>query len=382
MLRFLDAGESHGKGMIAIIEGMPSNIEIDFCAVNNYLSRRQKGYGRGKRMNIEKDNVEILSGIRGGKTTGAPIALMIHNRDYENWQEVMSLEKEYSEKITVPRPGHADLNGVLKYNYDDIRNVIERASARQTSIRVAIGAICMELLKKFNVKIVSRVLEIGKVKDESEINEYSESVLGEIEASEVRCFGKEYGVRMMNEIDIAGSRGDTLGGCVEVAALNLPAGLGSYVMYDRRMDYRISGAVMSIQGVKAVEIGEGIEASGLFGTTANDAIRVENGKVIRETNFAGGIEGGITNGMPLIVKAFMKPIPTTKTGIKTVDLKCNQVLSRYERSDICAVPALGVICEAVLAFEILSAFLEKFGGDSFEDVVNSYNFYVDRIAGR
>lgn len=381
MLRFLDAGESHGKGMVAIIEGMPSNIDIDLDAVNIQLFRRQKGYGRGKRMGIERDRIEILSGIRGGKTTGAPIALMLHNRDHDNWKEVMSLDKEYNEKIIVPRPGHADLNGVLKYNYDDIRNVIERASARQTSIRVAIGAICMELLKKFDVKIVSRVLEIGKVKDDTEINEYSESVIDKIEASDVRCLGKEAEIRMKKEIDEAGSNGDTLGGSVEIAAVNLPAGLGSYVSYDKRMDYCIAGSIMSIQGVKAVEIGEGIEASRLYGTKVNDAMRKEEGRVVRETNYAGGIEGGITNGMPLIVKAFMKPIPTTKAGIKTVDLNGDQALSRYERSDVCVVPALGVICEAVLAFEIASAFLEKFGGDSFGDVSNAYNFYIDRIAG-
>jgi chorismate synthase len=379
MLRFLDAGESHGKGLVAIIEGIPSNVKIDVVNINNQLSRRQMGYGRGGRMKIERDRVEILSGVRGGKSTGAPIAILIWNKDYENWKEVMSLDAVYKEKVNVPRPGHADLNGVLKYNFDDIRNVIERASARETAIRVAIGAICMELLRNFNVKIMSRVVSIGIIKDESSIYAYDEDIVSRIENSPVRCLDTKIEVEMIEEIERAKAAGDTLGGQTEVIAFNLPVGLGSHVMYDRKLDYKISGAFMSIQGVKAVEIGKGIYASTSVGTEVNDEIFLEDEEYKRLTNFAGGIEGGMTNGMPLIIRAYMKPIPTTKKGLKTVDLLGKNAISRYERSDVCAVPALGVICEAVLAFEITSAILEKFGGDSIEDTKTSYNSYKERI---
>ncbi|MCX7885129.1 MAG: chorismate synthase [Caloramator sp.] len=382
MLRYLDAGESHGKALVAIIEGFPSNVAINIERINTQLCRRQKGYGRGQRMKIEKDRVEIISGVRGGKTIGSPICLLINNNDYDNWKDVMDINKEYIEKITIPRPGHADLNGALKYNLDDIRNVYERASARETAIRVAVGAISMELLREFNVKINSRTISIGNIKDESVVEFEKEEHYEKIESSIVRCFDEQTEKKMIELIDKAASKGETLGGCVEISAFNVPCGLGSYVSYERRMDFRIMGALASIQGVKAVEIGEGIFASTQYGSYVNDEIIMNDGIYKRSSNLSGGIEGGVTNGMPINIKAFMKPIPTTKVAINTVDLFGNNVKSRYERSDVCAVPSLGVICENVLAFEVAKAFLEKFSGDSIEDIKNSYDFYVGRIIRR
>ena len=383
MLRFLDAGESHGKCLIAILDGFPSNVRIDINNINKQLARRQMGYGRGLRMNIETDKVEFLAGIRDGVTTGAPICISIQNKDYENWKKIMDTEKLFGiEKIIIPRPGHADLNGVLKYDLDDIRNVIERASARETSIRVAIGAICMELFLNFNVKLTSRVINIGKTHDISDINMDNSEVYSVIENSPVRCFNSDIEELMMNEINAAMRNGDTLGGAIEVTAYNIPCGLGSYSAYDKRMDYNISGAFMSIQGVKAVEFGNGIVSSKSFGSMTNDEIIFRNNNYTRSSNNCGGIEGGITNGMPITTKIFMKPIPTTKIGNNTVDLKGNTKLSSYERSDTCVVPALGVVCEGVLSFELAKAFLEKFSGDSLGDIKYSYDNYISRIAGR
>lgn len=380
MLRFLDSGESHGKCLTAIIEGFPANVSINEENINKQLKRRQAGYGRGQRMKIENDKIEVLSGIRGGRTIGSPICIAIYNKDFENWMHIMDSKEIDAEKIIVPRPGHADLNGALKYNFDDIRNVIERASARETAIRVAIGAISMELLKIFNVKIVSRVIRIGNIEDNSIVDLENTDVVEKIENSPVRCYDSISERKMMEAIDCARNNGDTLGGAVEVLAFKVPCGLGSYVSYDRRIDYYISGALMSIQGVKAVEFGEGIHASYSTGSMVNDEIVFEKGYYSRRTNYSGGIEGGITSGMPIAARVYMKPIPTIRREIKTADLKGRNVISRYERSDTCAVPTLGVISENVLAYEIVRAFLEKFPGDSIEDIKNSYDFYTERIA--
>ena len=383
MLRFLDAGESHGKSLVAIIDGFPSNIQIDISNINFQLSRRQKGYGRGTRMKIENDTIEFLAGVRGGKTTGAPICISINNKDYENWKEIMSTENTNKyDKIIVPRPGHADLSGVLKYDLDDIRDVIERASARETSIRVAIGAICMELFRNFNVIIRSRVISVGKTCDNSIINMNNSDYYTRIESSPVRCYDTQAEAEMIGEIDNATKSGDTLGGAVEVVAYNIPCGLGSYSTYDKRMDFNISGALMSIQGVKAVEFGNGINSSSLFGSKVNDEITIVNNNYSRTTNNAGGIEGGITTGMPVTTRVYMKPIPTTKIGNATVDLNGEKTISRYERSDTCVVPALGIVCEGVLSFELAKAFLDKFSGDSLGDVQYSYDHYINRITER
>lgn len=383
MLRFLDAGESHSKSLIAIIDGFPSNVKIDVDNINFQLARRQKGYGRGGRMKIENDKVEIISGVRGGITTGAPICIKIQNKDFHNWEKIMDPVKNFeNEKIILPRPGHADLNGILKYELDDIRNVVERASARETSIRVAVGAICMELFLNFNVKLRSRVISIGEIYDNSDINMNNSEVFSAIEESSLRCFDPEITAEMIKEINAVAERGDTLGGVVEIAAYNIPCGLGSYTTYDKRMDYNISGALMSIQGVKAIEFGNGIFSSKSFGSKVNDEIIIKNNNYTRSTNNAGGIEGGITNGMPITTRVFMKPIPTTRIGTLTVDLNGKNSISRYERSDICAVPALGVICESVLCFELAKAFIDKFSGDSLGDIKYSYDNYIKRIAGR
>lgn len=380
MLRFLDAGESHGKALVAILEGFPANVNINIDRVNKELSRRQSGYGRGKRMSIEKDRVEILSGVRGGKTTGSPITLIIYNRDYDNWKDIMDINTEYPEKIVIPRPGHADLNGALKYNLNDIRNVIERASARETAIRVAVGAFCRELLRPFGVKIVSRVVQIGNVKDSIFCDLNDERVYDIIEKSPVRCFGREEENEMIAEIERASACGDSIGGAVRLCAYNIPHGLGSYSHYDKRMDGKLAGALMSIQGVKAVEIGEGLEASKSMGSRVNDEVVIEDGIFKRDTNYSGGIEGGITNGMPVSSSIYMKPIPTVKKSLRTVDLNGFQRESRYERSDVCVIPSLGVVCENVAAYEFAKAFLEKFSGDSIEDIENSYSWYLNRIS--
>jgi chorismate synthase len=383
MLRFLDAGESHGKSMIAILDGIPSNVRIDINNINFQLARRQKGYGRGGRMKIETDKIEFISGIRGDLTTGAPICIAINNKDYSNWEKKIDTEKlNEIEKIIIPRPGHADLSGALKYDFDDIRNVIERASARETSIRVAIGAICMELFLNFNVIIASRVISIGEINDNSDINLNNSEVFSRIEESPLRCFDKDIETQMIKEIDKATQLGDTLGGAVEISAYNIPCGLGSYTTYDKRMDFNIAGALMSIQGVKAVEFGNGINSSKSLGSKVNDEIILKDNNYYRRTNNAGGIEGGITNGMPLTARVFMKPIPTTKVGNATVDLNGKNSISRYERSDTCAVPALGVVCEGVMCFELAKSFLDKFSGDSLRDVKYSYDNYIKRIAGR
>ena len=379
MLRFLDSGESHGKELTAIIDGFPSNVPIDINNINKEIEYRMMGYGRGLRMGIEKDFVEIKSGVRGGKTLGSPITLSIHNLDYKNFSDVMDMEKEYDNKIIVPRPGHADLNGALKYNFNDIRNVIERASARETAIRTAVGAFCMELLKIFDVKIVNRTISIGNIFDNDEVNMQDDRVLKKIMSSNVFCYDNEKEKDMINAIDDAKQNGDTLGGCCQISAFNIPAGLGSYSFYDRRADYRIGGALMSVQGVKSIEFGEGISASKSKGSMMDDEISIKNGIYNRLTNNAGGIEGGITNGMPIVAKVYMKPIPTIKKEIQTVDLYGNKVKDRYERSDTCAVPALGVICKNVMSYELCRLFLEKFSGDCLEDIKVSYDNYLRRV---
>ena len=328
--RFLTAGESHGKCLTAIIEGVPSNIEIDVDFINNELARRQSGYGRGDRMKIEFDTVEITSGVRFGKTLGSPITLVIKNRDFENWKKIMSVNpKDYTEdkSFTQCRPGHADYAGSIKYNHKDLRNVLERSSARKTAIEVAVGAVAKLILKQHNITCSSKILQIGKALDNFEA-----------------------------EIDKAREAGDTLGGKFEVIFKNLPVGLGSYVHWDRMLDGRIAQAVMSIPAVKAVEIGE--NPLNYKGSEYHDEMYIENGKVIRKTNRAGGIEGGMTNGEPLIVRAVMKPIPTMRKPLNTIDLKdMTESEAHFERSDTCAVEACSVVAESriacILADELL-----------------------------
>ncbi len=390
MLRYLTAGESHGKGLLGIIEGMPAGVVISKEEIDRELKRRQQGYGRGGRMKIESDEVEILSGIRWGKTLGSPISLFIKNRDWSNWGKGMSSEPQDKESIppvTRPRPGHADLAGFLKYNHDDIRNVLERSSARETAMRVAIGAVAKQLLKHFNIKIGSFVTSIGFAKKDIETALLSSQALLELsekaENSKVRCPFEEYEEEFIGAVETAIKNGDSIGGSFVVFATNVPVGLGSYVHWDRKLDGKIAQGFMSIQAIKAVEIGDGVKLGERFGSEVMDEIFYEEGRFLRNTNHMGGIEGGMTNGMPVIVKATMKPIPTLRKPLRSVDIFSKEsVEAAYERSDICAVPAASIIGEAVLAWHIVEAILEKFGGDNIEEVLTNFENYQERIAKR
>ena len=381
--RFLTSGESHGKCLNAIIEGVPAGIRIKAEIINGDLARRQIGYGRGGRMQIEKDTVEIKSGVRFGKTTGAPICLEIKNSDYINWQDVMPVEKyEYpteemlkkieDKSFTKVRPGHADYAGSIKYNHTDLRDVLERSSARKTAIEVAVGSVAKQILKSFGITGFSHVVQIGRVKLDFYPKTYT-LIKEKAEKSDVRCADDLTADRMRNAIDEAAQAGDTLGGKFEVIFGNLPIGLGSYVHWDMTLDGRLAQAVMSIPGVKAVEIGAGVDAASLPGSQMHDEIFVKNKEIYRKTNNAGGIEGGMTNGEALVVKGTMKPIPTMRKSLATVDLKDMQPASaHFERSDVCAVPACSVVAEARVAIILADEFLAKVGGDNFVEMKAHY----------
>ncbi len=378
MLRYFTAGETHGKCLTAIIEGMPSGVKIDINKINDMLKRRQHGYGRGGRMTIETDRAEILSGIRGGYTIGSPIAIKIENKDWAAWESIMGSEEATEQRcVHAPRPGHADLTGGLKYNHRDLRNVLERASARETAARVAVGAVAIQLLEQFGIKPDTHTVNIGKIYDDvSSVDDafYERALVSSV------GFGDKNSEKMAEEyIDEAKKAGESLGGVVETIYKNVPPGLGSYVHYDRKLDARLAMAVMSIQAIKGVEIGKGFECAKDVGSKIHDPI-VYGEDFSRTTNNAGGIEGGMSNGEPIIVRAAMKPIPTLYTPLDTVDIDTKEpVKASVERSDICAVYACSVVLEACVGFEIASAFLEKFGGDCMEDIKNSYEFYIKRI---
>jgi len=379
MLRFLDAGESHGKCLMGIVEGFPAGLSLNEENINLNLKRRQGGYGRGDRMKIEQDQVEILSGLVEGKTMGSPLGLMIKNKDWENWQE-----KKYL-SLTIPRPGHADYAGAIKYGFKGVRKVLERASARQTAMRVAIGTVASSLLEEFNIQIYSYVLRIGQIKAKR-ITSFNQKVKAEIGKSPVYCIDGVASIGMCREIDRAREKGDTLGGVFEVILAGVPIGLGSYVQWERRLDTRLASALMSIPGVKAVEIGEGIEASKKKGSTVHDEILVHQEsemnslRYYRETNRAGGIEGGVTNGEAVVVRAYLKPIPTLINPLRSIDFATKkETKAIYQRSDICVVPAASVVGEAVIAWEIAVAFLEKFSGDSLLEIKENYKNYGKRL---
>lgn len=349
--RFLTSGESHGKCLNGIIDGVPAGFEIDLDFINSELKRRQGGLGRGDRMKIESDAVEIKSGVRFGKTTGAPICLEIVNKDFENWQQIMSVEKidgYQPEKVfTKPRPGHADFAGSVKYNLEDLRDVLERSSARKTAIDVAIGAVAKQILAEFSISCFSEVIKIGGLASESEI---------------------------VAKVEVAKAEGDTLGGEFKVVFKNLPIGLGSHVQWDRKLDGFIAQAVMSIPAVKSVEIGLGAEAADVFGSQMHDEIFVENEKYFRKTNRAGGIEGGMTNGEDLVVVACMKPIPTMRKPLSTVDFSDKtSTEAHFERSDVCAVNSCAVVAEAMIACVLVDEFLNKFGKDNIEEIKKNYS---------
>ena len=381
--RVLTSGESHGKCLDAIIEGIPSGIKIDVEFINSELKRRQSGYGRGGRMKIESDKCEIKSGVRLGLTTGAPICLEIKNKDYENWKVPMSIEevnlknreilKLVADKsFTKVRPGHADFAGAMKYKLEDLRDVLERSSARQTAIEVAVGAVAKQILKEFFILGFSHVIQIGKVK--AEVLPQSYTLIKEAaERSELRCADEVATEMMKEEIDSAREAGDTVGGKFEVIFGNIPVGLGSFVQWDRKLDGKIAQAVMSIPAVKSVEIGAGNMSAELLGSKMHDEIFIANKKVYRKTNNAGGIEGGMSNGEAIIVKATMKPIPTMRLPLRTIDIyKKEAATAHFERSDTCAVPACAVVAEARIAWVLVDELLEKFGGDSLKEIKSNY----------
>ncbi|SHJ84720.1 chorismate synthase [Clostridium amylolyticum] len=380
MLRFLDGGESHGKALTAIIDGFPSNFDINIEEINNELYRRQLGYGRGKRMNIEKDNINIWSGVRGNITTGNPLTFIIYNKDYENWKELINNKPKEEEAIFTPRPGHGDLVGFFKYKTGDIRDVIERTSARETAIRTAVGALCKQMLAQLNIEIRSQVIDIGGIKD-SKQNLFHEETYKIIENSEVRCFSKDMEEKIKYNIDKAAKEGETLGGSIYVSIGGMFIGLGSYTQWDKKLDSILCGAVMSLQGIKAVEIGDGLSTS-LKGTNFNDEIYLDKAMVKRKTNHCGGIEAGVSNGENIEITAYMKAIPSVKKGISTIDLnKKINVTSRYERSDVCAVVPASVVIENICAYEILNEILKVFpccDFNSLKEALNKHRNYIKK----
>lgn len=374
MFRLLTAGESHGKGLIGVIEGFPSNVKIDIQEINKDLSRRQQGYGRGGRMKIESDKVEIISGIRGGKTLGSPISFVIKNKDYDNWESFMNPidADEKSRKVTEARPGHADLTGALKYGFTDIRNVLERSSARETAVRVAMGSLARQLMKVFNIEVFSHVISIGTVALEEKIEDIEKIKKAEI--SEVRCCDDKVAASMMKEIKTAKEEGNSLGGVFEIHIKGVPVGLGSYVQWDRKLDAKLSYALMGIQAIKGVEIGYGFENARKKGSLVHDEIFYqENRGYYRGSNNAGGIEGGMSNGENIVIRCAMKPIPTLYTPLRTIDIKTKEeVLATVERSDTCAVPAASIVGEMVAITVIAQEFLRKYGGDSLEEIIKRW----------
>lgn len=371
MLRYLTGGESHGKCLVAVIEGMPSGLAIDESAINTELCRRMMGYGRGKRMQIEFDSIEILSGIRRKLTIGSPIAIMIKNAD-------SSIDK--LPVVLEPRPGHADLPGLLKYDLKDVRDVLERSSARETAARVGIGAIAKTLLAEFGIRIVSHVTMIGSV-SASEVSLGINQVVAIAEKSPVRCADPDASSLMCKEIDIASKDGDTLGGIFEIIINGCPPGLGSYAQWDRRIDALLARSLMSIQAIKGVSFGLGFQSAASKGSSVHDEIFYDKKRgFYRKSNNAGGIEGGMTNGEDIIIRAAMKPISTLRKPLASVNVKTKKaVRATVERSDVCAVPAAGVIGEAVCAIEIASAMIDKFGGDSVAEMRRNYKGYIEQV---
>ena len=386
MFRFLTSGESHGPGLTAILEGVPAGLKLSAEDIDIHLERRQGGYGRGGRMKIEKDRVIFRSGVRHGLTLGSPITLEIENKDWQNWQTKMSVSavEEPVEPVTLVRPGHADFAGVLKYGHEDIRNVIERSSARETAARVAVGAVCQAFLRQFGAEIHSHVLSIGPVGDRDASrsaigNSFSAAYWERVEQSPVRCGDDELAAQMINYIQSCKSRGETCGGVFEVVATEVPIGLGSYSQWDRRLSTKLAMALMSIPSVKGVEIGAGFESTSLPGSQVHDIIqRSDEQGWQRLTNNAGGVEGGMSNGEPIVVRAAVKPISTLAHPLATVDIRTHENVEkgRYERSDVCVVPAAGVVGEAMLAIALTEVWLEKFGGDSMAEILANYSAYV------
>jgi chorismate synthase len=379
MLRFLTGGESHGLALVTIIDGAPSNLPLAKADIDRDLERRQMGYGRGGRMSIERDAVDIASGVRGGRTLGSPISLIITNKDWPNWAAIMDVEAAppVDAILTKPRPGHADLSGLIKYGFGDVRDVLERASARETAARVAVGAVAKRLLAEFGISVESAVLSIGAAATERGVQSAGEGALAD--KSPVRCLDEDVARGMMAGIDEAGAKGETLGGVFEVAAFGVPVGLGSYTQWDRRLDAALARAMMSIPAIKGVEIGDGFRLAERTGSEAHDEISYapETG-FFRSTNRAGGLEAGMTNGSAVRLRAAMKPIPTLGKPLMTVDIITKAPAEAIsERSDVCAVPAASVVGEAVVAIELANALLSKFGGDNLDEIGRAFTAYKE-----
>lgn len=385
MLRFLTGGESHGPALSAIVEGLPAGLFIDVEEINRQLQRRQGGYGRGARQKIEKDHVEILSGVRFGRTLGSPVTMLVRNRDFENWRDRMSVEPTAGEPppVVEVRPGHADFAGMLKYATNDLRNILERSSARNTVSLVVVGAVCRALLEQCSIHVMSHVTCLGGIQVELPAPPDYAAIERAAEASPVRVADAAAEKRIMAAIDEAGARGDTLGGVFEVVALGCPPGLGSHASWDRRLDGRIAGAVMGIQAIKGVEIGMGFEVAVRPGSHVHDEIFPTDEGFIRGSNNAGGLEGGMTNGEPVVVRAAMKPLSTLKKPLRSVNMQTGEaVQAHFERSDVCAVPAAAVIGEAMVAIVLAEAVLEKFGGDSMEELLRNLEGYREAVRQR
>jgi chorismate synthase len=380
MIRYLTAGESHGPGLVSIVEGLPANLELNLERINHELFRRQQGYGRGRRQQIERDKIEILSGVRFKKTLGSPVSFLLRNKDWKNWTEIMAIAEGVSKKeVTKPRPGHADLAGAMKYDFADMRNVLERSSARETAMRVAAGAFAKELLYTFNILVQSHVIELGPIKAKN-VSPNVSNISEEADKSQVRCLDKDAEQKMIAFIDQAKEEGDTAGGIIEVVIKNIPPGLGSYVQWDRKLDAQLAFTLMSIQAVKGVEVGMGFDTARTPGSKVHDEILYSDNKFSRKTNNAGGIEGGMSTGDDIILHLAMKPIPTLMKPLASVDIKTKEAYTAHvERSDVTAVPACSVIAEAAVAPVLANAFLEKFGTDTIEDIQSSYAAYLERL---
>ena len=385
MMRFLTAGESHGPQLVAVVEGMPAGFDIDPAKINHELARRQKGYGRGGRMAIERDVVRIVSGVRFGHSLGSPITMMVENLDYKNWVKRMSIDpndRDEGRPVTRPRPGHADLAGVLKYNLDDVRDVLERASARETTARVAVGALARQILEPFGVDVLGYVVSIGAIKAKTPNQMLLAELRAITEQSQVRVADPEAERAIIAEIDACKKTGDTLGGVVEVTATGLPVGLGSHVQWDRKLDGRLAFALLSLQAVKGVEFGMGFEAAAVRGSLLHDEIGydTEARHFTRLSNNSGGTEGGMSTGEPMRVRVAFKPLSTLMQPLHSVDIKTKAAaMGTIERSDVCAIPAAAVIAEAAVAFELANSFLEKFGGDSLTEIRRNYQGYLEQV---
>lgn len=388
MLRWLTAGESHGPELIAVLEGMPAGVPVSLDGVRDDLARRKLGYGRGSRMKFEQDELHFSGGVVQGRTIGGPIAIRVGNTEWPKWVEVMSAEPtELSDRsrgrgapLTRPRPGHADLTGMQKYGFDEARPVLERASARETAARVALGAVARAFLEQLGIRLVSHTVSIGSVEVPASSSLPRPDDVAALDADPLRCFDAETSARMVVEVDDTKKSGDTIGGIVEVLAYGLPPGLGSYVHWDRRLDSRLAGALMGIQAIKAVEVGDGLETTRRRGSAAHDELHLRDGRIARDTDRAGGIEGGMTTGQVLRVRAGMKPIATVPNALPTIDVASGEeAKAHHQRSDVSAVPAAGVVAEAMTALVLADAVLEKFGGDSVAETKRNLDAYLAAI---